>query len=244
MEVEQLKLGKMTQKELATWFGVTYSTFKTNPKTKAKRMEILKYFADYHMKKATVYIDKIHIPTYTKAFDIVKLEFPKTWNESGLDTCARVGKEIYNKNIEVSSQVQLVTAQQYTRQVKKELYGRNHVEEHGTMGYSKYCWGKILEDGTCQELSDEELAIVRECSKEAYGQPLSDKAALLASAYESGEITAQEFDEGCVLTTEEKNMCYGNFISLLHHKLGFVPERLTKLVNDPHYFGKYEREDF
>ena len=185
----ELKLGKMTQKELAEWFGVTYSTFKTNPKTKAKRMEILKYFADYHMVKSTVYIDKIHIPTYSKAFDIVKTEFPKTWHKNGIDTCSRVGKEIYNKNIEVSSQVQLATTQVYTCRVKKELYGRNHIKECGTKGYSEYIWGKILPGGQCEELSPEEKEIVKECSQESYGKTLSDKVALLADAFNKHEIT-------------------------------------------------------
>ena len=227
----ELKLGKMTQKELAEWFGITYGSFKAHAETRAKRMEILKFFADYHIEKKSVYIDKIHIPVYSKAYDIVKEEFPKTWHQNGIDTCARVGAEIYYKNKKVKTQVQLTTTQAYTRLVKKELYGRNHIKECGTKGYSEYVWGKILPGGQCEELSPEEKEIVKECSQESYGKTLSDKVALLADAFNKHEITEQEFDEGCHLTSEEKTACYGQFCSLVMNKLGFMPDRLTKLTD-------------
>lgn len=227
----ELKLGKMTQKELAEWFGISYNTLKTHPATKAKRLELLKSFADYHIEKKTIYIDKIHIPVYSKAYDIVKEEFPKTWHENKIDTCARVGAEIYYKNKEVSSQVKLDTAQTYTCRVKKEFYGRNHIKECGTKGYSEYIWGKILPGGQCEELSPEEKEIVKECSQESYGKTLSDKVALLADAFNKHEITEQEFDEGCHLTSDEKTACYGQFCNLVINKLGFMPDRLTKLTD-------------
>ena len=103
----ELKLGIMTLAELADWFGISAGAMRNS---KAKKLDILKAFADYHFEGRSVYIDKIHIAEYNKAYDVIKEELPKEWNKSGLDTCSRVGSAIYWKNKAVNVSIKEATA--------------------------------------------------------------------------------------------------------------------------------------
>ena len=91
----------MTWRELSEWFGLQPDSLSKHPKTRENKLKILKSFADYHIEGRSLYIDKIHIVTFSKAYSIIEAEFDKTWNKSRIDTCSRVGEEIYNKNPEV-----------------------------------------------------------------------------------------------------------------------------------------------
>lgn len=88
---------------MAAWFGISYNTLKTNPTTKANKLEVLKTYADYHFEGKTIYIDKIHIAEYSRAYSKVEELFAPSWNASGIDSCANVGRKIYNSSVEVSS---------------------------------------------------------------------------------------------------------------------------------------------
>ena len=58
----ELHLGKMTLKELSEWFGLKPETLgKSSNTARAKKFEILKAYADYHLEEGKVFIDKIHI---------------------------------------------------------------------------------------------------------------------------------------------------------------------------------------
>lgn len=58
-----LKIGKMTSKELAEWFGIAYSTYR---KTTAKHLETLKDYCDYEQIYGGVIISQIYISEYNK----------------------------------------------------------------------------------------------------------------------------------------------------------------------------------
>ena len=67
----KLKEGKITLDELADWFGIAASTMRAK-KTKENKLKILKTFADYHLEKRSIVIDKVYIPVYTKAYTLIK----------------------------------------------------------------------------------------------------------------------------------------------------------------------------
>ena len=46
--MRELKEGKISYKELADWFGMSYNTIR-RPSTKEKRLNILKFYADFHI---------------------------------------------------------------------------------------------------------------------------------------------------------------------------------------------------
>ena len=69
--MKELKLGKVTSKELAEWFGIKPSSFAN---MKAKKLEELKNYADFEIKNRSIYIKEIYISEYArmKHFDLVK----------------------------------------------------------------------------------------------------------------------------------------------------------------------------
>jgi hypothetical protein len=100
--MSELKLGRMTYRELSVWFGLKPDSISKHPNSREKKLEILSRYADYHMEGRFIYIDKIYISTYTKALDIIEKEFNNEWNrETKIDTCTRVGKAIYRKSPEL-----------------------------------------------------------------------------------------------------------------------------------------------
>ena len=225
----ELKEGRVTLEELANWFGCSYNTIRKT-QNKASKLELLKKFADYHIEGRTIIIDKVKVSVYSKAYHVVKEKFSETWHENGIDTCARVGSEIYWKNETVKSQIKQETAQSYANIVKVEMYGHNNRGDYGTKGYSEYCWCR-MNGYECEPLTPQQQEIMAQCSKETYGALLGEKAALLNDALNKGEIDAQEFNQGLALTEEERIDCYSKFETMVTEKLGFFPDRATRIVD-------------
>ena len=199
---------RITLKDLAEWFDIKYDTIR-HAKSKTRKLELLKAYADYHFEGKFIVIDKVYIEEYSKAYDFIKEKLPEVWHKNGLDTCARVGVVIHDRYKEVSTQIQLTTARTYANRAKIALFGRNHIEnDHGELGISRYRWGINTETGECLPLTAEQDKIVAECAQESYGNILGSRAALLNSALRSGEITEQEFCEGLMLTSEEREQAY------------------------------------
>lgn len=236
----ELKLGKMTIRELSTWFGLQPDTLTNNPKSKARKLEILKSYAQYHFEGKNLYIDKILFPTYSKAFKIIEKEFDNTWGKiiepdtqqvnpvlkkMRIDSCARVGQTIWYKNKEVQSQIKIKTAQTYTNKVKVERYGRNYINELGSKGYCERVW--MNRDETAP-LEPENLKILDECASIAY----SDKTKVFAKIdddYKNGNLSLEEYKEakGNVNTLDS----YDLFVELVIERLGFMPVKRTRLVD-------------
>lgn len=228
--MNELKEGYVTQQDLANWFGISLSAVK-NLKDKPKRLKTLSAFCDFHFEKNKIYIDKVFIPIYSKAYAVIEEKLPDFWHKNNLDTCARVGRAIYDNCNEVSGQIKLSTAKTYTNRAKIKLFGRNHIEtDRGTLGTSRYIWGTIDENGECHYLTDEQYKKIDKCSSESYGSVLGNKAALLNDALNKNEITEAEFCEGMKMTKEERCETYYKFEELVVEALGFMPERLTEVT--------------
>lgn len=56
-EQTQLKLGKMTMRELSTWFGLKPDSLSKHPNAKEKRLKALTGYANYHFEGKTLIID-------------------------------------------------------------------------------------------------------------------------------------------------------------------------------------------
>lgn len=71
--MEQLKLGKVSWRELSTWFGLSPDA---KPKAREKKLNILATYAKYHLdEKGKLIIDEIYEPIYSKAYDIIAQEW-------------------------------------------------------------------------------------------------------------------------------------------------------------------------
>jgi hypothetical protein len=226
--MKELHLGKVTYRELSTWFGLKPDSMTKNSKTKERRLKTLSKYADFHMEGNNVYIDKITIPVYSKAYEIIEREFDKEWNqETRIDTCSRVGEAIYRKNKQLQVQVGENTTKSYTNKVKVERYGRNHIRgDRGTRGTSTYIW--MDRDGE-SPLNEEDLKKLRECAMEAYKTP-SELIAAIDDDFRRGRLSKEERD----IAVGEINTydAYDRFIDLLLDNVGFVPTKKTLLEEE------------
>lgn len=199
----ELKEGKMTLRELSQWFGLSPDSIsKSKPNVKEKKFKLLKTFADYHFEGKKIVIDKVKIPEYNKAYEIIEREAPKTWGKlkdeynqllpvgrKKIDTCARVGLDIYYHNPELKAQIQKNTSKAYVGIWKRKNYGRNHIkDDKGELGYCRSVY--VNKDGD-DVLDIDSLKILEECAKEAYAS-LGSQVAQLDDDYKANEITKEE----------------------------------------------------
>ena len=250
--VFKLKEGKMTLRELSAWFGMASDGFsRASESSKAKKLKALEQFADYHFEGKTLYIDKVKIEEYSKAYAVIEKEFPKHWGihkdsdnhvnpilkKERIDTCARVGVAIWEKHSEVNSQITKSTSKEYARKAKVKFYGRNHVkDDRGLLGRCEYV--RMNED--CSgPLNEKQLAVFKECQRIAY-KDASEFLANVDEDYKKGNITKAERDEAWA--SYDSTGCHERLVQLVIEKLGFYPELRTKLY-DEQYFEDEETSD-
>lgn len=212
----ELKLGKMTGKELAEWFGIGEGSFKNN---KEKKLEELKYFADYHLegnKTKKVIIDKIYEPVYSKkeggdTYQEVINKIDEIWSENGLDSCSRVGYEICELLDKEGVSKTPGTIIEYTRKGRNELYGKPF-QEGGKLGNCIYIWCKRdAETGRYNFLTEEEQKIKSQLQTKYFGD-VTEKQILVKGMVEVGEISKEEAWD---VLEELTNMRTGNFMMFL-----------------------------
>lgn len=234
----ELKEGYIKIKDLSVWFGMQPESFsKSSMVTKQKKYNILSGYADFHFEGKKLYIDKVYISEYSSALSIAEAEFEKNWGlvinnkthkanwqlEEKVDTCTRVAKQIWYKHKELQKQVKLNTFTSYCNRLKVDWYGHNYLNDHGTKGHSERFYVNLEKN---QPLTQEELNTIKTCKREAYGS-LSEQIANIDEAYAMGEINKKERDTlvGSINTDEY----YLNYLELLWDKLGYEPEKMTKL---------------
>lgn len=240
----ELKVGPMTLKDLSVWFGLKPDTItKSRKSAKEKKFEILKWYADYHFEGRKLIIDKVLIPEYTKAFDIIDKNFDKEWGNirdrwtgekswqaaARVDTCARVGKAMRFKYDEVKT-IKEETAASYVSKAKTARYGKTYIkDDKGTRGSCRIVY---LNEDCSGLLSDEQMKIVSECRSAAYAQ-IGEQIAKIDEAKALGELSAKAAQEakGEIDTTQ----AFYDYQELLLERLGFIPVRRTQLVEEQNW---------
>ena len=224
----QLKLGIMTMQELCDWFHIKRNTYYHN---KEKKLEELKIFADFEKIYNGVNITNIKIPIYAKkgsrAYNIIRDNFSNTWHESGYDTAARVGSQIWQENTELQNMISESTAKAYTSRVRTEFYGRVYKKESGSLGYCKYAYVVSNEWEEAILLNDKQNSQVSELIHKIY---TNEQEPYVYDAYCSGQITEEEYNE---FQEDWKNKAgdrYSQFIEGLYNLLGFYPTKVTKII--------------
>lgn len=211
--MEELRLGKLTNKELAEWFGISEKTLKNN---KIKKLEELKLFADFYEEKGKVIITDIYESIYSKkksgTLQKVIEKIDNVWSEDGLDSCTRVGSKIYEiLSNEEDLDRKESTIIEYTRKGRNELYGKPFGEE-GKLGKCIYIWCKRdKETGEYSLLSEKEQKIKQDLQTKYFGDA-TEKQILVKGMVESGEIKKEE---AWSVLEEMTNMNNNNFLTFL-----------------------------
>jgi curved DNA-binding protein CbpA len=137
----ELKIGKMTNKELAEWFDIKPDTMTRHKK---KKLEELKSYADFTEIRGGVEITCIRKLTYNKKDSQIRQIYEQGFEEvrQPIDTVSNINNQIYEKYYE---QLPTLSSAQsgyhYAIEVRNEKYGIPF-KEHGTKGCCYYCWCK------------------------------------------------------------------------------------------------------
>lgn len=191
----ELKEGKITNKDLAEWFGIKPMTLSKN---KEKKLKELENFAEFYEDKGKIVITKVLNPIYTKqaskSKDIIFSAFDEEWSKTGLDTCSNVANKIYDKHKQDLSIVK-TTTYNYTINVRNEKYGKPF------MGQCYYLWCKkeVAANGAVvfTEFTEEEKRIKDKLIRKYFATD-EEKDILIREMVEAGEITKEEaYDLSC-----------------------------------------------
>lgn len=224
----KLKIGKMTNQDLADWFGVTKKTITNN---KQKWLTELKDYAKFYEEKGKVIITEVYQDEYMSRIKInqikIKKEFPKVWRE--LDTCKRAGAEIA-QNLKNEIELSQGVVEKYTRLNRTELYGNPKDLEGGTIGNCSYIWAKKSGDGAnavYELLTKEEEKIKEEVIRKYYGNT-TEKQIIVKGMIASGEIKKEDAWEVLEELTGSTDGKFFDFFYELQEKIGATLVRATK----------------
>ena len=195
----ELKLGKITSKELSAWFNISDSSFR-KAENKKKYLEILTKYADFHLVTKgngnTVYIDAIYEPIYTgeagpSPRQRIKELVQQNWNEHGLDTCSRVASQNYPILKQEGYTIAESTNYRYTCDGRTELWGSPMKRTSGSLGSCRYEYAKIAVNGAIVPLNAEEQKIKDQLIKKYFGN-LNEWTLGVVEDLKKGRITEEE----------------------------------------------------
>ena len=224
--MSELKLGYMTNAELAEWFGIKPNSFRN---TKTQKLEELKRFAEFEVEKTKVRITKIYKSVYVKKksadYSIVKEEFTQVYNKSKIDTASNVSKKIYRKRKDDLT-IKESTTYEYTKAARNELYGKPFVG-CGEKGVCRYIWAKQIGEGQYERFNDTEQAIYKRLLVK-YFKGADEKTIFVRDMIKRGEITEEEawqvFDD--MMNLEQGFM---NFKIEMEEAVGYPIVRVTEI---------------
>lgn len=229
----ELKLGKVSSKFLAEWFGITANSFSRN---RTKKLEELKLFAEFYEEGKKIVITKIINPVYTKqgstSYLKIKNNIDENWSDSGLDSCSTVSLKI-KESLGDELAIQDTTIYNYTRRGRNELYGKPFLGG-GILGSCEYIWCKKQGEGAetkYLKLTDEEEEMKQKLIKKYFGDA-TEKQILVKGMVEAGEISSEEAWDVLVELT---NMGTGNFMMFLaelQEKIGCQVVRGTMVTKN------------
>ena len=209
--MEIRKGDKLTLKDLAVFFNISYSTIKH---TKEKRLQLFNSFCDYHLEGKKIVIDEVIFSTYEKyqidAYRILSYLYGRlsdaekqeqldieerdetNYRMNSFSGMASVLKEIYSKDYGLLSDRSIITkvkriADKYfgtTINPKKEYTFKELIEiTEGIYGVKNYVWAIKLEGkNEYRALSAEEIKLFNKCLKN-YFFPQSEEQMLDFSNY-------------------------------------------------------------
>lgn len=209
--MEIRKGDKLTLKDLAVFFNISYSTIKH---TKEKRLQLFNSFCDYHLEGKKIVIDEVIFSTYEKyqidAYRILSYLYDRlsdaekqeqldieerdetNYRMNSFSGMASILKEIYSKDYGLLSDRSIITkvkriADKYfgtTINPKKEYTFKELIEiTEGIYGVKNYVWAIKLEGkNEYRALSTDEIKLFNKCLKN-YFFPQSEEQMLDFSNY-------------------------------------------------------------
>lgn len=238
--MKELKEGKISYKELADWFGMSYSTIR-RPTTKEKRLNILKCYADYHIeatksgKQTYVVIDKVKESVYTAVKERYE-DWESTWdvNGDGVDTVKNASNNFYNKHPDLQATIAPSTNYNYYGEARREDYGRAVgllKGQRGKKGISYRVWAQEVKSGKYRVLTKEELDKINEIKESMHlnvkvdADELRDLRKEYKNMSEEEKVAANALLGKNILEQQDDEQ-YLTYLGRISEALGFMPKRV------------------
>ena len=195
-----LKLGKMTSKELAQWFGVTYQTYR---KVKVKKLDILSCYCRFEEVYGGIIINEIYVEQYCgdlAAQDVKNYVEEIRSIPSGLSSVAGMARKFQQEKQEYKD-LSFGAVQYRLTKAGNVSFGRNDALEKGLeagpYGTRTTVWAiKINDLNQYRRLTPEEDArfneIISACYAEA-PEKIKMLAALEKSYKNDNSMTKEEY---------------------------------------------------
>jgi hypothetical protein len=166
----KLQLGKMSSKDIAAWFGLSYSSLKNRS---AKFYGILADYCNYEKVHGGVIISEIYMDEYDKKLNLKdKQKYLEEIQEcvktqDGLSTISGMVRKFNNEGYEFSSQK---TGERRMRKAGEVLFGTTKdLISHGEAGTREYVWGiKLTDFNKYRLMTEEEEKLFDSIIKETY----------------------------------------------------------------------------
>lgn len=194
----KLKLGKMTSKEMAIWFNLSYNTYKNKI---AYYLEKLEDYCEFERIYGGIIVKEIYIEEYDKNLSIndqkLVLEEIRSCIETqgGLSTISGMSRKCVKNQIFPS----ISTAKKRISKASLNLFGETKtLTSHGTAGSREYLWAIKLDDyNHYRYMTKEEEKRFDDiiCTCYAIKPEQVKQAALLENQLKEKEIDVDEYFE-------------------------------------------------
>lgn len=238
--MKELKEGKITYKELADWFGISYSSMRRQD-VKEKKLVILSFYADFHIKitksgkKTYIVIDKVKEPIYTKIKERYA-NWESTWdiNGDGVDTVKNASNNFYNQNPDLKVSIAPSTNYNYYGDARREDYGRAVgllKGQRGKKGISYRVWAQEIKPGKYRVLTKEELDKINEIKESMHLNIKVDADELRDLRKEYKNMSEEEKNAanallGKNILEQQDDDQYLTYLGRIAETLGFMPKRV------------------
>lgn len=214
----ELQKGAYTQKILAEWFGIAYSTLRNN---KAKYLEELKEYAEYELTESgKINIKYVKIPVYVKKdsnYQKVKKVVPEYWSKNKIDKKKWVAEKIQNNETIL---IKPSTTYSYVCKASTELWGKPN-GSGGPYGYNYWVLCVRTGTNTLRPFTEEEQK-TRKKLKSIYFEKRNnelDKQEELREVLEmkrkEGNITEEEYKDKLYVLEEPIRIAYDEYFSTM-----------------------------
>lgn len=185
----QLRLGKMTGRELAEWMKISYSTYRNNP---TKYIQRLEDYCEYEQVRGGAIIKEIYLHEYNKN---LKTDLTKIYLEA-LQECNNV---ISLTGLEATKSVSTYQS----RKIRNKLFGDKpknlDKNAHGLIGSRERIWAIKLGENQYRDFTEEEEELFDVLIQQEYIDKLTPEAVkaqqlILQCCIKEG-YTAEQYQE-------------------------------------------------
>lgn len=193
--MSELRLGKMSTKELAQWMGVNYNTFRNQKK---KKLKVLQQFCDFEQVYGGVIIKEIYESVYKSNIPNDKEVFLneiKIANQ-GLSSIAGMSRKLKRDNKYYGQ----LSERQVSRRMSKwnVMFGKYNGDKQaiGKYGCRRYVYAiRVDIYNNYRPLTDEESELFRHILKSICGKQVDKimQMMLLDQAFKNSDMTKEEY---------------------------------------------------